>query len=197
MAKPNADPKEEPRIFDANDHARALFSMAPPPLNDILPELCVSAGVQPWQLIIGHLMKADQRAELHAPLLMDEWTEVSPKVVPTRVKTCPSCNRELKRNPNQAFCCNYCGSGRYQHDQMHHPDCEFYVKPQRHLTIPGRKIVLPETPPEDPTERAAFEEEAFQQHLHEVESAETRADGLPPMPADPSVDVRSELIVKR
>lgn len=197
MAKPVEVPKDEPKPFDANDCARLLFSMAPPPLNDILPEICVSAGVQPYQLILGHLMKADQRAELHAPLLMDEWTATSPTAVPTRTKICASCNRELKANPNARFCCNFCGSGRFQKEQMHHPDCEFYIKPQRHLTIPGRKVALPETPPEDPQERAAFEEEAFQQHLREVETAETRTEGLPPLPADLHQDARAEWAAKR
>ena len=56
------------------------------------------------------------------------------------------------RNPNAAFCCNFCGSGRFQVDQLHHPSCEFYVKPQRHVSLPGRKTPLPPVPPEDPAE---------------------------------------------
>jgi len=194
MAKPTS---ESPKPLDANDHARAIFSLAPPPLNDILPEICNSAGIQPWQLIVGHLMKADQRAELHAPLLQDDWTEVSPVATPTKQKTCPSCRRVLVRNPNAAFCCNYCGSGRYNHDQLHHPACEFYIKPQRHLTLPERKVALPADPPEDPEARREFEEAAFQQHLREVQTAETSIAGLPPLPDDLSKDPRSEWAGKR
>jgi hypothetical protein len=191
-------PTNESKQYDMNDHARILFAAAPPPLNDILPELCQTMGVQPWHLIIGHLIKADQRAELHAPLLMEEWTETSP-VAPNlkQGRVCPSCKRALVTHPNAAYCCNFCGSGRYQQDQQHHPDCEFFVKPQRHVTLPDRKAVLPVVPPEDPLERLQFEESAFHQHLQDVTVAENAPGGLPPLPDDLDADPRAAWVGKK
>lgn len=190
-------PSNESKQYDMNDHARALFSAAPPPLNDILPEICATMSIQPWHLILGHLIKADQRAELHAPLLMEEWTEASP-VAPNikQGRLCPSCKRTLVRNPNAAYCCNFCGSGRYQHDQQHHPDCEFFVKPQRHMRLPERPGTLPPVPPEGHEERLQYEELAFQQHLQESASAENAAGGLPPLPDDLRADPRTEWVGK-
>lgn len=181
----NAEPKTtEPDATEVlNDHARALFAIAPPPLNDVLPEIVQQLGVQPWQFVIGHWLKSDQRAELHAPLLMDEWSLDSPAPRGAKGSVCEACGRIMTRDPNARFCCNFCGSGRYTRDQQHHADCEFYVVPKRYASLPGKTHLLG-TPPADPQERIAWEEAQFAKRQSESLAAENAAGGLPPLPED-------------
>ena len=175
-----------------NEAAKLLLGVAPPPIGQVVLETCEHLNIKPWHLYNGHLLKADQRAELHAPLLLEEWTSTGPvgkePTVTGGTKTCPSCKRGFigpENRPEAKFCCNYCGSGRYQRDQTHHQNCEFYIKPKQYATIPGRAQEFnPEVVPEDPASRLEYEINAMKKHQLEVNAAEQTLPGLPPLPGE-------------
>ena len=175
-----------PKPLTLNDHAEALLKACPPPMHQVCMEVCKAGGFQPWHLIVGHLIKQDQRGEIHAPLLMENWTETSP-TPNSGFKKCLCCNRPIVKlvekypelSPN--YCCNACGSGKYKRDQIHSTDCEFYVKPVQALKTAPDKSVLP---PEDPEARARWEEARFEAHLRETERAELTDVGLPALPGE-------------
>jgi hypothetical protein len=176
---------------NANDHALELFKTLPEPLPSICLEICQTQGIQPWHLFAGHFIKADQQAGLHAPILLPEWTEQSETPIVGGPRRCRACRQQMEKTRQGAeFCCNYCGSGRFAKEHVHHRDCEFFIKPTVHLTGRGlmERPLLP-VAPEDPEERRKYEEEAFERHLAESQAAENSAGGLPDLPdmmADPS-----------
>ncbi len=185
MAKEKAEAVVE-RDVDVVQATEAILRVSPHPIGQRVQDYCKQLSIQPWQLLVGHLLKADQRGELHAPLLLPEWTESSAVPSAPRQKLCPSCKRVFKGpddRPDARFCCNFCGSGRFQLDQVHHPKCEFFILPTVHLSLAGvRSQPVHQEPPTDPGERLKFEQEAFDRHLREVEQAEQRPGGLPPIP---------------
>src|SRR5512146_1195304 len=178
MAVPK--PPAAPAPLNANDHAIALLRACPEPLGQIALEMCKSMGIQPWHLVVGHLVKADQRAELHAPMLLPEGTVESETPITIAQGRCPSCG--LTVDPGKMFCCNFCGSGRFQRDQVHHPNCPHFITPrrvlQRELGVKQPALV----PPADPQARAQYERDAFERHLAESMAAETAPGSLPPPP---------------
>jgi hypothetical protein len=170
--------------MNVNDHALALLRACPEPLGDVAMEICQSMGVQPWHFIVGHLVKADQRAELHAPLLLPEWTDRSETPTVVAGRKCRCCGLPLteKTRAGAEYCCNFCGSGRFTKEQVHHPACEHYITPRRVLQRNlGIKVEVG-PPPTDPSARAQYEKEAFERHLRESVAAETAPGGLPPEP---------------
>jgi len=179
---PETGKPSPPPTIDLNEAALALLRAAPPPIHDVVVEICRVQHCQPWHLLVGHLIRADQRAELHAPMLLPEWTTQSPTPEITRSgdRICKACRRPMVKAPDYAnFCCNFCGSGRWDRDQTHHPDCEFFIKP-RSVLKPER--LLPNSPPEDPAARLLWEEAMFQRHLEESQAADNAPGGLPPLP---------------
>ena len=173
-----------PKPLTLNEHAEALLKACPPPMYSVCMEVCKSGGFQPWHLIVGHLVKQDQRGEIHAPLLLESWTDTSP-TPNSGFKKCLCCGRPIVKlieqhpelSPN--YCCNMCGSGKYKREQIHSVDCEFYVKPVQALkTVPDRSPI----PPDDPEARAKWEEARYEAHLRESERAELTDGGLPPVP---------------
>lgn len=182
MAAPKPSAPPEP-ILNVNDHALALCKACPEPLGTMILEICKTLSIQPWQFFVGHVIKADQRSELHAPLLLPEWTETSETPVVLNERRCRSCGLIMKEaRAGALFCCNYCGSGRFQREQVHHPNCEFFIVPKKFLTRELGPKVAAIVPPTEPSARAKFEEEAFERHLRESELAEAQANGLPPTP---------------
>lgn len=183
MPKDKSDTVHE---LDAATATEAILRVAPHPIGQRIREYCTQLAIQPWQLLVGHLLKADQRGELHAPLMLPEWTQESPVPLAPKQKRCPSCGRAFQGpdgRPDAKFCCNFCGSGRFQLDQVHHPQCEFFIKPTTSLPLAGvRGLVQQQEPPSDPAERLKFEREAFERHLREVEIAEAQPAGLPVAP---------------
>lgn len=170
-----------PAPMDLNDAALAILRAAPPPIREIVLEICKIQHCQPWHLMLGHLLRADQRAELHAPLLLPEWTDQAPTpgMTTTGDRLCKACKRPMVKVPDWAdFCCNFCGSGRWDREQIHHEACEFYIKPRTVL----HKDRLQQVPPEDPAARLLWEEAMFQRHLEEAQAAESSPGGLPPVP---------------
>ena len=177
--------EETPGPDQYNAAAILLLSAAPAPMLKIAEETCQRIGCQPWHLIVGHLLKADQRAELHAPLLLDEWTVESGAPAERGQHVCPSCKRAFTPPEDRAdakFCCNFCGSGRFQRDQLHHRDCQFYVQPKANLALAGRIAAEPDIPPTGAKERLLYELRALERHQAEVLKAEATPGGLPPVP---------------
>lgn len=181
--------KPAPSVFTLNDHATALVRSLPEPLPSVVQEICASQGFQPWHFVVGHLLKADQRAELHAPILLPEWTASSETPAGFSDRRCLSCEQRMtdKTRAGAVYCCNFCGSGRWQRERIHHRECEFFILPKTHLAKQLVPATIPEIPPEDPQARLRYEEEAFERHLQEATAAELSPGGLPPLPEiDPS-----------
>jgi hypothetical protein len=167
-----------------NDHAEAILKACPAPMHQVCMEICKSGGFQPWHLIVGHLVKQDQRGEIHAPLLLDSWTETS-STPNSGFKKCLCCGRQIVKlaeahpelTPN--YCCNACGSGKYKRNQIHSPDCEFFVKPVQALKMSPEASPLA---PIDPEARVKWEESQFNKHLLESQQEEMNGGGLPGVP---------------
>jgi hypothetical protein len=156
---------------DLNWHAVALLAALPEPLGEVCLEICAALGCQPSHLVLGHLLKADQRSEVNAPLLLPEWTSTSEVVHVSGQGRCESCGRPMQRSrPGVRFCCNACGSGRYEENQLHSEGCEFYVKP---MSVLAKTRFNPNIPPEDPALRKQWENVMYQRHLGEAQVAET------------------------
>jgi hypothetical protein len=183
-----ASPVPETQIVHdhLNQCAEALLRALPPPLGQKALEDAKSQGLQPWQLIAGHLIKADQRAELHAPLLMPEWTVASATPGVSGQKICPSCKRVFEgppERPDVRFCCNACGSGTFQKTHLHHERCEFFVRAVPVLNLGQPLVEIPPDPKLDPAGRMRYEQKQFAQHLEEVKTAEAMPGGLTAVPA--------------
>ena len=180
--------KSPAAILNLNDHALALVRSLPEPLPTVVQEICRSQGFQLWHLVVGHLLKADQRAELHAPILLPEWTETSETPSGLGDRRCRSCEQRMteKSRPGAEFCCNYCGSGRWLKERVHHRDCEFFILPKTHLAQQLVPPTISAIAPVDPTERLLYEQEAFDRHVQESMAAENSPGGLPPLPDDVS-----------
>jgi len=172
------------QLSDTDKALRAAISKLPNPLPKRIEEICSQLHMQLWQFIAGHLLKADQRAELHAPLLLPEWSEKSQAPPLDGAKVCPSCHQQFTPpddRPDAVYCCNFCGSGRFVVDQLHHERCQFYIKPQQTVRLTNRYDAnLP--PPTDPQERLMFERAAMARHLEEARAAEAAPGGLTPIP---------------
>jgi len=168
-----------------NQCAEAILRALPPPLGQKALEDAKSQGIQPWQLIAGHLVKADQRAELHAPLLLPEWTLASVTPGVSWQKVCPGCQRVFvgaPERPEARFCCNACGSGTFSRTHLHHERCEFFVRAVPVLNLGQPMVEIPPDPKVDPAGRLKYEQTKFAQHLEEVKMAEATPGGLPPAP---------------
>lgn len=172
---------------DLNQCAEALLRALPPPLGQKALEDAKSQGIQPWQLIAGHLIKADQRAELHAPILLPEWTLASATPGVSGQKVCPSCQRVFVGAPDRPearFCCNACGSGMFKKSHLHHERCEFFVRAVPILNLGEPMVEIPPDPAVDPAGRMKYEQRKFAEHLEESRTAEATPSpgGLAPVP---------------
>jgi len=181
----NQSPPIAPAHDTLNHCAEALLRALPPPLGQKALEDARSQGLQPWQLIAGHLIKADQRAELHAPIMLPEWTSFSETPGVSGQKVCPGCHRPFHgapERPEARFCCNACGSGTFPRTHQHHERCEFFVRAVPVLNLGQAMVDLPPDPMIDPEGRMRYEQRKFSEHLEEVKVAEATPGGLTPVP---------------
>lgn len=178
---------EEMQGMDLNLLALPFLRALPEPMGDVVLEICERQGLQPSHLILGHLLRADQRSELNAPMLLPEWTSDSDVPKAQVGKRCEACQRRMQgKRADSRFCCNACGSGKYADTQAHSPDCEFYHAP---IKVLNTDKFNPNLPPEDPVERQKWEDRMLEIRMQESAAAENTAGGLPPADVDPNARI--------